>query len=233
MSTPTAIMEQQPTQWNSMPGWDIAVDLIPPELVNARRLTVLRKLMAAGIIALLVLCAGGYYLATRDNASAAADLAAVQDQTAQLQAQGRQYSGVVSIQGSVSQVETQIAQVMSGDVDLAGLMGAVQNALPSTMTISQESITISIAAVAGGASATPSGGLDTSGLPRIGTISLTGTGQTLNDLSDFVDRLSTVPGLVDVLPISNTASETGTTQYNLTIALTDELLSHRYDVGAG
>ena len=101
------------------------------------------------------------------------------------------------------------------------------------MTISQESITISIAAVAGGASATPSGGLDTSGLPRIGTIRLTGTGQTLNDLSDFVDRLSTVPGLVDVLPISNTASETGTTQYNLTIALTDELLSHRYDVGAG
>jgi hypothetical protein len=232
MSTPTAIMEQQPTQWNSMPGWDIAVDLIPPELVNARRLTVLRKLMAAGIIALLVLCAAGYYLATRDNASAAADLAALQDQTAQLQADGRQYASVVSIQGSVSQVETQIARVMGGDVDLVALMGAVQSSLPSTMTIGQESITISVAAVAGGAGTTPSGGLDTSGLPRIGTITLTGTGLTLTDLSDFVDNLTAVPGLVDVLPISNTASDTGT-QYNLTIGLTNELLSHRFDVGAG
>jgi hypothetical protein len=232
MSTPTAIMEQQPTQWNSMPGWDIAVDLIPPELVNARRLTVLRKLMAAGIIALLVLCAGGYYLAARDNASAAADLAAVQDQTARLQAEGRQYASVVSIQGSVRQVETQIARVMSGDVDLVALMRAVQSSLPTTMTIGQESITISVAAVAGGAGATPSGGLDTSGRPRIGTITLTGTGQTLTDLSKLVDNLTAVPGLVDVLPISNTASDTGT-QYNLTIGLTNELLSHRFDVGAG
>ena len=46
-----------------MPGWGIAADLTPRELRNARQLKVLQKLMAAGIAVLLMLCAGGYYLA--------------------------------------------------------------------------------------------------------------------------------------------------------------------------
>jgi hypothetical protein len=37
-----------------------------------------------------------------------------------------------------------------------------------------------------------------------------------------------------VIPVSNTISESGTgTQYSITIGLTDLLLSHRFDVGAG
>ena len=71
------ITEERPALWSAMPGWGIAADLIPPELINARQLKVLRKLMAAGIVALLVVCAGGYYLAAAENSSASADLATV------------------------------------------------------------------------------------------------------------------------------------------------------------
>src|SRR6478735_7467284 len=100
---------EQPTLWSSMPGWGIAADLIPPELVKARRLKVLRKLLAAGIVALLAIGAGGQYLAARESASAAADLASAQERTAELQGVGLGYSDVVEIQGSVSQIKTQIA----------------------------------------------------------------------------------------------------------------------------
>ena len=82
------------------PGWGIAADLIPPELINARQLKVLRKLLALGVVALLIACAGGYYLAARENSSATSALASVQDRTAQLQAEGRGYADVVAIQGS-------------------------------------------------------------------------------------------------------------------------------------
>ncbi len=47
----TATTVEQPTLWNSTPGWGIAANLIPPELINARKLKVLRKFMAAGIVA--------------------------------------------------------------------------------------------------------------------------------------------------------------------------------------
>ena len=70
-------------------------------------------MLAAGIVALLVVGAGGQYLAAQRNSSASADLASAAERTAQLQGVGLGYSDVVAIQRSVSQVKTQIAQVMS------------------------------------------------------------------------------------------------------------------------
>lgn len=233
---PAAAAVEPPTLWHAMPGWGIAADLIPPELINARQLKVLRRLLAAALVVLLIVCAGGFYLAAEHNSAAKSELSDLQFRTSQLQAAGRLYSGVVSIQRSVSQVQTQIIQVMAGDVDLVALMNQLQSNLPKTMTISQEAVTISTAGVAG-ATTTPAtgaasgGGLDTSGLPRIGTVTLSGTGRSLDDLPDYIDRLNTVTGLVDVLPISNTVSATGGgSQYSLTIGLTNALLSHRFEV---
>ena len=226
---------ERPALWHALPGWGIAADLTPPELINARQLKVLRWWMAAGLVVLLVVCAGGYYLAARDRSSATAELTVVQDQTRELQVVGRSYSGVIAIQGSVKQIETQVAQVMSADVDVVALLVVLQSSLPKTMTINQEAITISTAGVAGtaGTAGTSTGSSqDSSGLPRIGTITIGGTGRTLDDLSDYIDSLQAVPGLVDVLPVSNTAAGKGT-QFSLTIGLTNALLSHRFDVDGG
>jgi hypothetical protein len=230
-AAPVAAPTELRTLWTTMPGWCTAADLTPPELINSRRLTVLRKQMVVGVVVLLGICAGGYYLASRDNGAAADQLVAAQNRTLQLQQAGRSYAGVVQIQGSVTLVQTQIATVMGGDVDLVALMGQLESNLPKTMTIGQESIVISPAGVAAGAGSAAGAGLDTSGLPRIGSITLSGTGKTLDDLSDYVDRLHTIPGLVDVVPISNTKSTGGAgTQYNVQIGLTNALLSHRFDV---
>lgn len=232
--TTAVIVEERPTLWNSMPGWGIAADLIPPELINARQLKVIRKLLAIGLVVLLAVCAGGYYLAVRENTSASSDLSSVQDETMQLQKASQLYSGVIAIQGSITQVKAQVAKLMVGDVDLVALIGSLQTNLPATMTIDQLAITISTAGVASAAGVAAGSGLDTSGLPRIGTLTIGGTGQALTDLSDYVDNLDAVDGLVDVVPVSNSASDAGAgTTYSLTIGLTNALLSHRFDVGGG
>lgn len=228
---PRAVVDR-PALWTTRPGWGIAADLTPPELINARQLAALRKLMAAGLVLLVLACAGGYYLAARDNSASAAELAAAQGRTDQLQSVGRSYSSVVAIQGSVAQVQAEVAEVMGADVDLVKLMAALESNLPKTMVITQESITISTAGAVAAAGVTAGSGLDTSGLPRIGTISISGTGKALDDLSDYIDHLQTVAGLVDVLPVSNTASTAAPgTQFGLTMGLTNALLSHRFDVG--
>jgi hypothetical protein len=233
-ATGATVVAERPALWTSLPGWGIAADLTPPELINSRQLKTLRRLMAAGLVVLLLLCAGGYYLAAHEKSDAAADLTATQSRTSELEGVGRSYSSVVAIQGSVRQVQAQVAQVMNADVDLVALMVVLESNLPKTMVIQQESISISPAGVVAATGVAAGSSLDTSGLPRIGTITISGTGQALDDLSDYIDRLQTVPGLVDVLPISNTASTTGSeTQFSLTIGLTNVLLSHRFDVGGG
>lgn len=234
MSSPVTVVDS-PALWTSLPGWGIAADLTPPELINKRQLKVLGKLMALGLVLLVLACAGGYYLAASDRSAASADLQAAQGRTTDLNRVGRSYSSVVAIQGSVSQVQTQVAQVMGGDVDLVALLVELESNLPKTMVITQEAITISTAGVAAAATGAATGsGLDTSGLPRIGTLTISGTGRTLDDLSDYIDDLQTIPGLVDVLPVSNTAaSATSGTQFSITVGLTNALLSHRFDVGGG
>ena len=155
-----------------------------------------------------------------------------QDRTTQLLDQSRGYADVIAIQGTISGVKTQLAQVMSADVDLAALMGELSSNLPESMIITQESITISRAGLAGSPTdSTTVTGLDTSGLPRIGTITIAGTGQTLDDLSEYLDRLRTINGLVDVLPVSNSLAATSGTEFNVTAGLTNAALSHRFDVG--
>ena len=156
----------------------------------------------------------------------------MQDRTAQLQGVGRGYADVILIQGSVRQVRAQIAQLMTGDVDLAALMGELSNTLPESMIITQESISISRAGLAGSSTdSTTVTGLDTSGLPRIGTITIAGTGQTLDDLPEYLERLRAINGLVDVLPVSNSLAATSGTEFNVTAGLTNAALSHRFDVG--
>jgi hypothetical protein len=231
-STEVIVAPERDALWNSLPGWGIAANLIPPELIAARRLRSLRKLLAAGIAVLLLIGGFGYYLAATENSAAAADLVSAQDRTIQLLDQSRGYADVVAIQGTISGVHSQLAQVMSADVDLAALMGELSSALPETMMITQESITISPVGVAGDAGSTAAaGGLDTSGLPRIGTITITGTGQALDDLSDYLDRLRAIEGVVDVLPVSNSLAASSGTEFNVTAGLTDAALSHRFDTG--
>ena len=220
----------QPAQlWSTMPGWGIFADLTPPELINSRQLKLLRKWLGVGLVALLVAFLGGYVLAVRQHSTESDALAKVQARTTQLQSDARKYVGVTKIQGSVTEVQTQIAKLMSGDVDLVKLMGQLRSSLPATMTINSESVTIILAAVASAGTSPAGSPLDTSGLARIGNITIAGTGRTLNDLSAYVDKLKVLPGVVDVVPTTNTAGTTGTT-YSLSLGLTSALLSHRFDV---
>lgn len=103
----TTVLEA-PQLWSTMPGWGIVADLTPPELIESRRLKALRKLIVAGLVAVLVLCAGGYELARLQRSSAQGALDRTSERTTQLQAQVSRYSGVTRIQGTVAQVQSTI-----------------------------------------------------------------------------------------------------------------------------
>lgn len=207
-------------QWNARPGWGIAADLTPPELVTARRLQKQRKVIAVALAVLLVLCGAGYVISIRQHASARDSVTLARDETATLQAQTKAYANVTQIETKTSKINQQLAVVLASDVDFAKLLRTLRGQLPGTMTIKTVSVSLATGA---GATVAPTGGHAV-----IGTVILGGSALTYVDVSHYVDTLSTTAGIVDVVPTSAQASKSGV-QYNVTFNITNQLLTHRFD----
>jgi hypothetical protein len=217
--------------WSTMPGWGIVANLIPPEVLQARRVRAVRKLVALGLCALVLLAAVGYGLAWYRSRQAADALAAEQSRTAQLLVQQKRYADVTLLQGSVAGVRTQLSHLLASDVDMSGLVASILAQLPAGAAVSQLAVTMETPQ---GTKPTASlssglGSLDTSGRPHIGLISITGQAARVSDVSTLVDRLTALPGFITPYPTSNTANDKGTV-FTVQFSINDTLFSHRYDV---
>jgi uncharacterized protein HemX len=212
------------TPWSAMPGWGIVADLTPPELVAARRLKVLQRYIAAGLATVVLLCAAGYAFAYVKNSSASDAVDAANARTTDLTAQQSKYAAVTQLKATTTGITSQTRTLMATDVDMAGLLGTLRRLVPATMALT--AVTVSTTPAAAGS--TPS--LDGSARPTIGTITLTGSSHRLVDLASYVSRLSALPGVVDVVPSSNTAGSANVATWNVSLQITDLLYTHRYDV---
>jgi type IV pilus assembly protein PilN len=214
--------------WSTMPGWGIVANLLPPEVLQARRVRAVRKGIVILLCALLVLAGAGYAYAYLQSRSAAQSLAAEQARTSQLLVEQNKYSGVTQIQGDVAHVQKQLTTLMKSDVDVPNLLGRVLSKLPAGASVSQMILNISVPSTTAPPTANGTTSLDTSGQTHIGTMAITGTARTLIDVSTFVDAIGVLPGVVDPFPTANAESNKGAT-FTLQLTLTDQLLSHRFD----
>ena len=217
--------------WSTMPGWGIVANLIPPEVLQARRVRAVRKLVAYALCALVLLAGLGYGYAFFRSQQAADALSAEQSRTSQLLAQQKRYADVTLLQGTVAGVRTELSQLLASDVDMSALVNSVLRQLPAGATVSQLAVTMSPPA-GQQAKVNPASGtasLDTSGRPHLGLITLTGQAPRVPDVSTLVDRLGALPGFLDPYPTSNTTNDKGTL-FTIQFTVNDSLLSHRYDL---
>ncbi|HEX4728514.1 MAG TPA: hypothetical protein VH298_12000, partial [Jatrophihabitans sp.] len=87
--------------WSTMPGWGIVANLIPPELLQARRVRALQKLVVLVLVLLLLVAGAGYGYSMLRGRQAARELSVEQNRTSQLLAEQNRYRGVTEIQGNV------------------------------------------------------------------------------------------------------------------------------------
>jgi hypothetical protein len=217
-------LPESPQQPDSMPGWDIVADMTPPELVNLRWIAVLQRRIAAGLVLVVLLCGAGYLYASHQDHVARSEADAAADRTRGLAESAGRFAAVTSIETTVRGIDDQMATLMENDVDVARLVTAIRRALPRSMAVQN----VTVVVTGEGPPVGTTDGLDRSGHPAIGTVSISGSGRTLDDLPVFVDGLDAVPGLVEVLPTSNQVTE-GKAQFSVSVTFTDQLLSHRYD----
>jgi hypothetical protein len=202
------------------PGWAYAANLTPPELIVGHRLRRLReRLVLALCLAALAVALGfahGFWRAHQADVS----VQQANARTAALQAQRQRYLPVTQVQDALTQVRAELATLLTGDVDAATLLDRIRSIVPSGVSIETATLTL------GGADGTAGSAAATAGDPA-GTVLLQCSGTTIDDAPRFIDALASVPGVADVLPVSNTAAAGGTT-FSLTFSLTDALLTHRY-----
>lgn len=209
---------------DTMPGWDIVADMTPPELINLRWLAVLRRRIAIALLLVIVLCSAGFGYAFIRHGSANDEADAASARTTDLTRAANQFAGITRIETTVAHLDSQVASVMQSDVDVPRTIAAIRRALPASMSIQSISVTFSRDGSTDGST-----GLDVSGHPTIGTVNISGAGQRLDDLPSFVDGLTAIRGVVNVLPTSNSVTK-GIAGFSVTLALTDQLYSHQYDV---
>ncbi|HZC74072.1 MAG TPA: hypothetical protein VE442_25525 [Jatrophihabitans sp.] len=227
----TAITSPPKTLWATMPGWGIAANLLPPEIITARRVRVLRKTVAIVLAAVVLLCASGYVYARWQSHTASTALRSEQARTAELQQQEGKYNDVVQMERSVAGVQAQIASLLGNDVDVPRLITAMLRQLPAGATVSQLDVTFAsgTSSTSGSTSTSDGSVLDTSGLPHIGTVTLTGQARNIGDVARFATSVAGLRGVVEAYPTSQQSSADGV-QFNIALTLTDQVLSHRYSV---
>jgi len=215
--------------WQTRPGWGIAVDLTPGEIVNTRKVRSLKKLIVAGLAVVLVLLLGVTFMTLLDKVDAQDSYDTAQATTTDLQAQAAKYADITAMQATITQVDAQVSTLMANDVDIVNLMARIRTALPTGVTISNESVALALQDTV--QPVDPAAAPPAPGATVIGSVSLSGSGGAIKDLAAFVANLIKLKGVVDVVPTSTSKTETGM-EYTLTLNITDALFTHRFDPGA-
>jgi len=220
----TVTLERQ-SAWQTRPGWGIAVDLTPGEVVNARRVGILKKVIVAGLVLVLLLCGAATYLTLDDEWAAEDAYNAEQARTAALQQEVRQYADITLMETTIGQTRAQVSTLMAHDMDYVNLMAKVRARAPEGVVITNISVLL---AEENGAPPATTGA---AGPAVIGTATVAGKSTSIGALAPFVKSLSMLRGVDEVVPTSNTKTELGV-EYTLSMDITDELYTHRFDPNA-
>ena len=95
----TITMERAST-WETRPGWGIAVDLTPGEIVQARQVRSHKRLIVAGLVLVLVAVRRRLRQTLLDKADAQDDYDNAQATTTTLQSQATQYADITTMQAT-------------------------------------------------------------------------------------------------------------------------------------
>lgn len=201
------------------------VDLLPTEVLTARRSQRTVRRVWAGVVLVAAVVGIGVGAASMVAAEAHDDLTAAQDQTLSLLQQQAQYKDVRAAESGTTLREA--ARAVGGSTEIAwkSYLGSVQSSLPSGTRIS--GVTVD--------SASPFESYVQSDAPlqgqRIATLTIAAESPTLPSVPQWLDSLKGLKGFVDATANSVTLDETtGAYTVNMTIHVDDEAFDRKYDL---
>jgi Tfp pilus assembly protein PilN len=208
--------------WATVPK----VNLLPPEILQGRRLARLKRALGAGVGVTLVLCAAATVWAVSGASSAQEDYDAAQSRGAILRTEQAKYAAVPKVLGLIQAAGTARERAMSTDVLWYGFLSDLAVTTPKGVTLNGLQVSLDA----------PSTSADPLLPSGIGTVTFTGAAQHFPDVAAWLDAVGTVHGLDGSSLQSATragaeAAQAGDAEVNFTstIAVTSKALTHRYD----
>jgi len=211
------------SDWASVPR----VNLLPPEITQARRFVRLQRQLAAVVLVAVTGCAAGAWWAQTRVGSAQAELDAARSQTAGLQADKAKYAEVPQVSAQIDAALATREQAMAGDVLWSTYLNDV--ALATSTNVWLTSMSIGLAGTDATA-ASSSGPLAPAG---VGSVQISGQASSLPDVAAWLESLDGIAGIKGSALASatrdGTAGSGGLVTFSSTSVLTPDALSHRYD----
>lgn len=223
----------------------VRVNLLPDEVVAARRGHRTRRRVLIALAVLLVALVGVSMFVRSGIGAARGDLAVAQAVNRNLTAQQGQYADALTLRNDVDAAVGRLDDLTGGDMAWSPVTKAILDAAPAGIAVdgvvgaSDSGTAGSVGGAPGGAGTpAPTGGAPTaptaptastaSTEPAAATVAVTGGASDPAAVATYVDALSRSPYLADVVATAVTVVETGGYSFQISAVLTPAGRSHRH-----
>jgi Tfp pilus assembly protein PilN len=198
------------------------VNLLPPEILQARRLARLKRGLAAAVVVTVVGCAGATVWAQSGASDAQAQLDVVQARGTLLRADQARYAAVPKLLDLIQSAGAAREKALAHDVLWYGFLTDLAVTTPDGVTLTGLQVTLD----------KPASGQDPLVKPGIGSVTFTGTAQHFPEVAAWLDAVATMHGLDgSTLASAVRSPESGASgvTFTSTVQVTSKALTHRYD----
>jgi hypothetical protein len=204
----------------------VAANLLPDEVVHARRTRAVRRAVIFAMVPVLAVLAGAYGLATVRISLAERDLARAEKDTTFLQGQEQSYSEVTRTRAKSAQIVRQLHTLFADDIAFAKLFRPLQDVAPDGIKLTD--LSASKTTGKGGTYQLPGA----PGVQVVGRLTVAGSAPSKAVVASYVDALLKVHGVANPL-LTNIATTDNGVQFSVQADITAAAVGGRYTVESG
>lgn len=208
------------------------VNLLPPEIAQARRFRKVQAGLGAGVLAAVGVAAALFLLASAQVSEAQGELDAAQSRNATLQAKANAFAEVPLVYAQVEAAQAQLGQAMGQEVRWSYFLNDLSLRTPKKVWLTSMTVAQTSDSPVAAAPAAPGGLMQ----PGIGTVTFAGKGYVHNDVAAWLDALAKQKGLTQPYFTSSALEPIGTepsVSFTSQATITEEALSGRFTQKAG
>jgi hypothetical protein len=239
-------MNQEVSKQSRIPH--IRVNLLPPEIIHARRQRRVGRITIALVLTLMAGLIGWYAQASQEISSAQERLGRMQDQLQQATTQQKSFAELINAQGESLRISTQLSNLIASDLAWSTLITKLQQVAPTGVSVTGVFASLLDSSIPGTSSGTgdsadtttesaadtttaqqpgaASGG-QTSNTKIVASLTITATASNKSVAADYVDALETVEGMANPF-VSDALRQEGILRFTVRFDITRVALTGRY-----
>ncbi len=214
-----------PAAENDLRILPISTNLLPEEISERRRVRTIKRAVLSAVAGFMVLLAAWYGVAQVQTATARDDLATAEADIQRLTQQQRTYDDLVKTQDESKRIKAQLKDALARDLTYSAMLTSIRTVAPAGVVVTN--IAGALTPVAGNAAPAPASPTQT-----IGTMTVTGVGQSKAQVAAYSDALATVRGVANPL-LAAVAQDVNGFRFTIQVEITGSALGGRFTKKAG